>query len=633
MKTTQLTTALLLSTALATPALAQDSQPYALDEIVFSGALGSKPLNALTYGRSYTVVTADEIDRLGYATVTQALSSVPGVAVTQTDASLGSVFIRGGDSNMTVVLIDGVKASAGYNGAFYFNGLDVADIERIEVLRGPQSVIGGANAAAGVISITTKKASEPGLHQQTGIGYGSYGTTHVNYNAQYRGARGQIAFSIAQDHKGGYDISGDGGQRDSSTLSTGTITGQYDITDWLTAGVMLRQSYQNYDYDSATGSGSAAAYVVDADNVGKRRDTFGQLWFKADSLGGRLQHKLSYAGTDIGFKNYSSGVLGSSNSSQHRELNYTATYALDATTVEAARQTLAFAAQEETDHFSSDYGFGPSAYQRTTRSAALQYSGDFDNGLGLEAGVRRIFNDVFEDGTTWNIAASYQVPASAVRLHGSIGKAIVNPDMYEQFGFVPGVYSGNPNLRPETVRGIDVGAQYSFGERGNIDVTLFQQHVSDKISGYGTTSTNLPGTSKSYGVEISGQYQVTSNLLMSLDYTYTHARDASGDYLTRRPAHEANLAATYSFAQGRGAATLAIKHVSGNYDGQFFLPFPSPIAELPNYTLVNLSGSYALDNGVSLVGRIDNVTDENYSEAWGYASAGRTAYVGLRAAF
>ncbi len=638
MITLRFTTTVLFSIALSTPVWAQDDQTCmfgdffgeegcVLDEIVISAGLGTRPVSAATYGRSHTTLTAKQIAQRGYTTVEQALASVPGVSVTRTDTSMTEVRMRGGETNMVSVLIDGVKASTGYNGAYYFNGIDISDIERIEVLRGPQSVIGGANAASGVISITTRRGSGPGLRQQTSVGYGSHGTYHGNYNAQIVGRRGKVAFSITRDHDGGYDVSGDDGERDETTTTTATLTGRYEVSDALTAGVVLRRSRQTYDYDTTPGATTEAGYVVDAATEGVRNETFGQLWLGVDSLGGRLTHRLGYSGTDQKRNNYKMpGMFWWSDQSRYRSLEYRATLALDAATVGAARQTLSLAAQNETQRFTS----GTTPYHRTTRSAALEYSGDFPGGIGVQAGVRRIYNEVFKNGTSWNLALSDAIPNTDLRLHGSIGTSIVNPDMYEQYGYVPGVYEGNPDLRPETVHGADLGVEWTSGERGSLDVTVFHQTVRDQITGSGSTSSNSPGKSRARGVEISGNYQVTDILDLGLEYTYTDARDSSGKPLVRRPKHRLGLDATWTVLRGQGSLTLGIRHVSGNYDKQFWIT-PPIIAKTPDYTLVNLSGRYAVHDRLDLVGRLDNMTDVDHSEVWGYASRGRSAYLGLEA--
>lgn len=141
-------TALLATVAtaplLALPATAQDA--FDLGEIIISGGLS--PIDAARYGRAASVVTAQDIQARGITTVQDALRALPGVSVSNSGASLGTVRIRGGESSHTLVLIDGIPAASG--GAYSFSGLETANIDRIEVLRGPQSAIYGARAVTGV---------------------------------------------------------------------------------------------------------------------------------------------------------------------------------------------------------------------------------------------------------------------------------------------------------------------------------------------------------------------------------------------------------------------------------------------------------------------------------------------------
>lgn len=125
-----------------------------LDPIVIPGGLS--PLRAADYARSYSVMTAAEMAARGVSSVQDALRRLPGVAVTSTGDSFTQVRIRGSEYNHVLVLIDGVEANSPGSGEYLFAGMDLGDVERIEVLRGPQSTTFGSNAGAGVIAITTR---------------------------------------------------------------------------------------------------------------------------------------------------------------------------------------------------------------------------------------------------------------------------------------------------------------------------------------------------------------------------------------------------------------------------------------------------------------------------------------------
>ncbi len=237
---------LLAATALLLPAAAtgQEGQaPVMLDPVVLSGGLS--PVAESAYGRAYSILTAEDLRQRGFVTVQDALRDLPGLAVTSTGETLTMVRIRGGEANHVLVLIDGVEANSPGNGDYVFSGLLTEDVERIEVLRGPQSTIYGANAAAGVIAITTRRASVPGLSYGGGIEIGGLGTRAASAHLRAMGERGQISFSAATRRTDGEDASRTpGGDTEFNNRETLTLGGSYDIAEAVTAGFTLRRTWQ-----------------------------------------------------------------------------------------------------------------------------------------------------------------------------------------------------------------------------------------------------------------------------------------------------------------------------------------------------------------------------------------------------
>jgi vitamin B12 transporter len=272
-------------------------------------------------------------------------------------------------------------------------------------------------------------------------------------------------------------------------------------------------------------------------------------------------------------------------------------------------------------------------------SVALEYRGDFNNGLSVQAGLRRDFNQVFQDASTYNLALSYQLPGRTVRLHASAGNAVVNPSFFELFANSFGTI-GNPNLKPERNKGFDLGFEAEFANgRGLIDVTYFNEIVTDEISfSFGTgpggsnTYINATGESPREGVEITANFEATDALLLGLNYTYTDTREPNGTVEIRRPRHEVGLSATLDTYNGRGTVTVNVRHVSGLFDNEFFGAFRTDV-KMPAFTTVDLATTYQLNDNVELYGRIENLFDEDYQEVLGFATRGATAYVGLRASF
>ncbi|WP_254604366.1 TonB-dependent siderophore receptor [Leisingera sp. ANG59] len=618
----------------AAPAIAtaQDSVVTDLGEIIVSG--GFTPVEAQKYGRSVSVLTSEEIEDRGITTVQDALRSVPGVMVNGSGDSFTQVRIRGAEANHTLILIDGVEAAAG-DSEYILSGLDTANIERIEVLRGPQSVFYGSNASAGVINIITKSG---GIGTEYG-GSAEAGSDGYRASARVssRTERGGIAFSFAHDNDDGYDASGEGGEEDGIRRNTLQLKGDYLVTGRLKLGFNFRTSDERYDSDRTSFTATdAASYVVDDPTQFSDRDEqLAQVFAELDTFGGRLKHQLSLERTD--FDRSRNG--GTPTETKTEAAKYLLSFGLDGQQADQANHLLNAMLEWEEDSSSSNPDF-----RRKTNSIALEYRGSFDNGLDLQLGVRHDSNSAFEDATSWNASASYTFAGSGVRLHSSAGTGIVNPSYFELFAdedYGSFTYSGNQNLQPEENRSFDIGIEVPFLQgRGLVDVTYFDETLTGEIESYVVDDTapvwdytyrNQAGDSDRKGVEVSASLEATDSLYLNLAYTYLDASNPDGSVEVRRPEHELLLSATLDTFNGRGSITTDIRHVAGNWDTQWFNS--STDAELDDYTTVNVSAQYELTDNAVLTGRVTNLFDEDYADVWGYAKRGRAAYIGVRASF
>ncbi|MBA4490652.1 TonB-dependent receptor [Paracoccus sp. S1E-3] len=610
---------LLSATLLPAAALAQDA-PILLDPITLYGGL--TPIEAQAYGRASTVLTAQDFERRGVTTVEQALRQVPGVAISASGESNAQIRIRGAEGNHTLVLIDGIRAAAG-DQEYFLSGLELANVDRIEVLRGPQSVFFGADASAGVVNIITRKG---------GVGTEASGTIEIgdgwaaSAHVSTRGERGGISLNASKRDDDGYDISQiDGGDDDGLTRETLQLSGDYALTEDIRAGATLRRATEEYDYDATNfAATSARDYLIDSRDHADRTEKTGQVWLEADMLDGRLSNRLSYDQTRYDFDDHQW-----TKAEARTDLwKFRSVYGIDGRVAEAT-QTIAFGLEHSKDENSL-----ATEQRRRSNSAVLEYRGAFANGLDVQFGLRQDNNDVFDDATTWSLGLSYQMPNAPLRLHASAGTGVVNPDYIELFGGFG--YVGNPNLKPEENRGFDLGVEATLLDgRAVVDLTYFHEDLEDEItfSGTplpdGTNYYNQDGTSKRRGVEIAASLRATDSLSFGANYTYLHAKNPDGSVETRRPRHQLGLNAAWLFAEGRGSLSGDVIHVAGNYDQQFFGSFATE--ELPDYTVVNVAAGYDLTDKVRLTGRVVNLFDEDYSDVWGYPARGRTAYLGLAA--
>ena len=621
--------------AFASPLAAQDA--FELDEIFVSGAL--TPTDTTRLGRAVTVVTAEEIATRGLTSVQEVLRALPGVSVSSAGSSLTQVRMRGGEANHVLVLIDGVQAAGG-DGEYTFSALETANIERVEVLRGPQSVAFGSGASAGVINIITRNStggSRAEVAASVGNGY------EVSIFAAERGEQGGLSFGAVRSVDNGYDYSGDGGEKDYTNRLTYTFDADYQVTDSLTLEFSLRNSTEDYALDGSNGSAtSAEEYVVDdPDTTARRTELLARLAARLDMMDGRMTHELAYEYTenerDLGFF---------ATLTEATVLDYQMDFALDGLDTDSADQLATLYISAESDRSSSNPDYG-----RDTVSYAVEYKGSYANGLDVQAGMRFDDNTQFADSTVWNTALAYTF-ASGIRLHGSAGTGVVYPSYFELYdnyfpSFTPGTsnsqYNGNPDLTPERNRSFDIGIEIPvMGGAGLVDITYFNEVLQDEIqtefvSYDGDTDTeiytfsNQEGESTREGVEIAGELAASDRLDLRLSYTYLDARNPDGSVEIRRPKHELSLGATLDTFNGRGDVSADLRHVSGNFDTQFWGSYET--LELPAITTVDIAARYDLTDTVSLDAQVTNLFDNTNSDTWGFANRGREMSVGLKARF
>jgi len=622
-------TALGLAFAAALPAAAQypGDSSATLPAIVISGGLTPVPQDE--YGRAATVLSGDALRRKGVRTVTEALREVPGVTVNSTDLSDAVVRLRGNRAEHTLILIDGVEQISDLGG-MRLGGLDLADVERIEILRGPQAASYGVGASGGVVAIWTRQGGGEGLHYGAAAEAG--GATGLSAWVSQRGPRGGISLSTQWRDDQGWDSSGDGGEKDGLIRRGIRLSGDLAATEDITLGFSLRRTEDEYDFDSTNfAPTSEADYILD-DRFphGRSEQKQGQLWGEWRQAGGRTLHRLSYDIARDERESVVSPFYTGRTETERRALRYRFSHALDGEAVELSTQVVSLMAERVEDSSPIERRF-----ERATNSLAAEYRGEVAPGLSLQFGLRRDNNDAYRDATSWNAAVAWVLPGSGVKLHASAGDGMRKPVFYELFG--DAVYTvANPDLAPERIRSIDAGVTLPFaGGRGSADVTVFDERLTDRIA-YEVMPDlrgiyrNDEGTSERQGVEASVEWQATDALALRGHGTWIDARDAAGARELRIPQREIGLGVTWTTADGRGSLSADLRHVAGVRDID---RVTLASVELDSYTLVDVAARWEITEAVALTGRIENLTDVDESDAWGYARRGRTAYVGLAANF
>ncbi|MEQ9571427.1 MAG: TonB-dependent receptor [Nitratireductor sp.] len=279
---------------------------------------------------------------------------------------------------------------------------------------------------------------------------------------------------------------------------------------------------------------------------------------------------------------------------------------------------------------------------RSTNSFVGEYRGEFLDQFSVNAALRRDDNDAFSDATTYSLSGAWRIPGIDTRLHASLGTGVTNPTFFEQFGYLPTQFIGNPGLLPEESFGWDVGVEQGFfGGMLIVDLTYFNQDLTNEIAtaydGPLPTPVNLDGRSERQGVEVAATVDLFNGFTATASYTYTDATEqavAGGPRLVevRRPRHSGSLNAAYRFYDNR-ARVFGEVVVNGEMLDLDFSTFPSSRVRLKPYTVVNVGGSFRFNETVEGFARIENLFDEEYEDVLGYNSQGLVAFFGLKGSF
>lgn len=636
-------------TALPALVVAQDTDEELVGEdiVVFGGRT---PIAADAYGRANSVVTAKEIEQRQITEVSEVLRALPGVSISRSGGpgGLTQVRVRGAESNHVLVLIDGIEVSQAQSGEYDFAGLLTTDIDRIEVLRGPQSALYGSNATAGVISITTKRGQRNSFNAGGTVEGGSNGSALVQAYMRGGGEDFDVSFSGAFRRDGGYDISETpGGKRDEDRNITFNSAANISVTDELLIGGTIRFTDRRTDFDQFNfGAANQAGLVTDANDSLDQREVFVSLKAQLETFGGRVVHQARLNYTDVASQNFTAGALSSDTISDRLQASYQATLALDAAKVDNADHTLTLATEWEREGFQNKDAtlvFSPSQLARQQRELfgfTGEYRGSFFDALDIQLGVRYDINDDFENALTYSAGLSYFLDATGTRFHGSVGTGVTNPTFSEQFGFIPASFIGNPNLQPEENFSWDIGVeQMLWDERIILDATYFQDRLKNEIvtqflPGFLATPANQVGTSRRRGVEIAARVEPVDGLTIGGSYTWLNASDPNGQIEIRRPRHEGGLNVAYAFMGGDAVITADGRFVIGNFDSDFTAAsFGAARTRLDDYFLLDLAGSYKVSDLIQVTMRIENVTNTDYQELDGFGTRGITGYGGVRLTF
>ena len=542
---------------------------------------------------SITVITADDIAAKQSQTLPDVLKDVPGLNLVQTGGPGGqtSIFMRGTNANHTKVLVDGIDVGdpGSLDGSFDFGQFLTQDIEKIEVLRGPQSGLYGSDAIGGVINIITRSGQGP-AHFTANVVGGSFDT--FNQTASVSGSDGAFhyAANVEHLHTGStpvtpLDLLLPGEPRNNDyydNLTESTKLG-FDVTEHFDLGLVGR--YTDAHLRLTDDDPIAFPSFPEAEqSAGNTRQIYTRATEHSVTFDGAFEQTLGLAYSHIDSVDFTPPADGppTGYTGERVKLDWQGVSRL------AASQTLIFGAEHERDEIGN-----PISAATTIDSGFAELQSSFGDSFYDTLSLRYDDNDRFGSKVTYRVAPVYLIKDTDTKLKASVGTGFKAPTLEELFENFPAFdFFANPNLRPESSTGYDIGfEQAALSEQINFGVTYFRNNIRNLIDDNADfTSYANVGRAMTQGAESFVSYQPLKSLTLRLDYTYTEATDEIlHEELLRRPKHKVSLNGNWQATQhlSFNATVLTVgSWVDGNRD------FSIPRLNAPGYTTVNVATNF-----------------------------------------
>ena len=597
-----------VSTLVAVPTFAQENQQNETDNDVIIVEGSRLNQTATEVGSSVSIITSEEIDALGFDFALDAISAAPGVNVNSNGAfgGLATVRIRGAASEQTLVLIDGVAVNdpSSLGGGFNFARLDTENIERIEILKGPQSTLWGTDAIGGVISVITKRP-EKEFGGSLFAEYGSYDTFRGGASVEGANETGDFHLAIVGTSSDGISKADeDNGNSEDDPYEAITLSAKGGLNlggdARLSANILWTDAESAFDAFVFGAEGN----VGDGDAISLTEELSANVSLTGSLFDGRLDNLVLFGYSDISRENTGAEAFPFQAEGDRTLFRYQGTVDIN------DQNTLAFGVEREETEFDGD--------DITLDGIFGLYEFKPTEALTLTGGLRLDDHETFGSETTARFAAAYN-PTSELTLRASWGEGFKAPTLIQISG--GGFTLPNPDLQPETSQAFDAGVDWrSKNGKAHVSLTVFDTDIEDLIRFSPTGYFNEP-TVDTRGFEITGGFQMTPSLSVSAAYTNLDAKDGNGNELRRLPEHSGDVTLAYD-PEGPFSGSVLLRYNGDelNTDG----------STLDDWIRVDLAGSYDLNDSVEFFGRVENLFDTEYQQVLGYGTPDLSGYLGVR---
>ena len=603
----------------ATPTLAQDEEELVEEQVVVIATKTPKKL--IDIGSSVTLLDQDTIRESQKISVYDLLRQVPGVTLSRTGGigTVSTLRIRGAEAGHTLVLIDGVKINdlSTPAGEFNFANLTTADIERIEVLRGPASTLYGSDAIGGVVNIITKQPDRP-FSLGGFLEGGSFGSVNGGLSLGVQQGRFSGKVSLGGVRTEGISAADeDAGNSEQDGFRTLSILSNlnFDVTDTLTLTGFFRYADSHAEFDAFD---FFSFTFIDGDGVTDTEDLQGAVGANWSALDGKLESSAKVSWSSVDRLDTEFGGPSFASTSRNRTIDILSAYhALD-------QVTLVLGGQFQKNEITTEvFGFFASTLSGTADINSLFAEAEVSpaENLHLTFGVRHDDHQRFGGHTTFRITANYHVPGAGTILRANWGEGFKAPTLFQLFSSF-----GDPGMRPEQSQGWEVGAEQPlFKNRARVTVTYFYRKSTNQIDfdlvlfKYA----NIAST-RTKGIEVIFTADVSDTVTFSGNFTHMKATNlVTGGGLVRRPENIFNANLIWETTP-RLSFVAALNQTGRQLDAGM---------TLDSFKVVDVRVSYQLMDKVSLFGRIENAFNEDYQEVASFGTPGISAFAGIRGEF
>ena len=640
---------LVIGIAFIVPVSALGAKSDTEEPIVITATRIPTPLQQIA--SSVTIITAEDIRTNQWHSLPEALAAQPGMRVS-TSGNVGtqtSLFTRGTNSNHTLVLLDGIEISdpSTPNGAYDFAHLSLNNIERIEIVRGPQSTLYGSGALGGVINIITKRGQGPGRYTASVEG-GSFHTYTEELSTRGNNSLFHYSMELSQFNTAGQSITperlraGAGNENDGYRNTTVSFQGGITPTTNTEFNLYARSIDAHSQLDIGTGE--------DPDSESGVAQRFVRLEAKSSLAEGRWKPVLGYSKSRQNRQtdNNRQSSLGDEEHTRFLGETETTDFLNQIALSNNHKAVLGYETKKDrmTGSGSAAFGsaFGDSILTQNTHAQErieswyLQEQFTLADNFHGVVGARSDNYDSFPGAKTWRFTPLYAIPETATKLKASYGTGYRAPSLFERFGSTPssfGTYTGNPALRPEESKGWEIGVEQALnGGRIEPYFTYYKNRIANLIKttyylpSFDSTSVNIDSAAIE-GYETGISFHLSNASTITAKYTRTRTRDQNGQELLRRPRQMATIHGKTRIASQVDFIS-SLRYIGRRKDVD---RVSGSTIDTGGYTLAGIGASWQSSKNIRFHGRVDNLFNKKYEPVDGFQGTSAGFFAGLETNF